>query len=516
MAKVIVDEFITVFRNEVTGGHRVRADLSKTEKQMVRTQQAVGRGVLYWAVGFSFLASRVAEVETQLVGMATQARISVGEMFKLDDALRKVARSTGVSSKMMREAIEEYVELTGDITTGKNNAKLLSEMMLGGKMSAQDSASLLAAYTDKGVTDPDKLREMVNNATALAKLGSVPIQKMGGLIPRALSLYETTGIGDIKEANAEIVASFQMVNRVVRSPKKTVTAIENMLNDYSDKIKEINQITGSALKGNEGILEVMKVIAKHYKISGDKSLAESVLGQGLDSRQENMLGKLNDVFGRRGIRGALGVAFNLDDMQRIMEEANEMGDVVARDSVTQSKTIQSAFNDLSTVFDGVAKSIADSGGIQMALMTLGGVLMAVGFVIETIPAKLLGVIIVTLMLVKVLAMLKWGLIAIQTVFSNGTALGKWLTIIYAVITAVGFLLGLMGMKSDINATVASTTTPKSTPQGIGGGKMVVNNNTYKVEGVQDPDVVYDMMEKLVNQHNAESGATSKRGDEVLT
>ena len=336
----IIDTLVTVYRMEVHGANAVAKQVDKIDDRLGRLQRNMGHMAIMWGTAFSFLGRNISDVEDQIVAIATQARIGTDQMWEFDRILRRVGMSANVTGKDMRTAVQEFVELTGDVNTAMAQSQLMADMIRGGRMSARDASALLATYYDKGITDPKLMREMVNQATFISKLGSVPIQKMGGLMPRALGLYATTGIKDIKSANAEVAASFQLINRIVRSPKKTVTAFENMTNDIADKVEKINQITGSMLTGNEGILTIMKTVADHYQKTGNKSLGEMVFGkETFEGRGKNFLSELNDIFGRRGIRGAVGFfGDGIESFEDMIAKSEQAGDVIGRDTRAWDET----------------------------------------------------------------------------------------------------------------------------------------------------------------------------------
>jgi TP901 family phage tail tape measure protein len=391
MATVVLDQFLTEFRFIVSGAGQVQAELDRIDQRINRTVQSMGRGVLMWGTAFGFVGRAVSNLDKQIIGIATQSRISTDAMWKHYDAIREVGKAYSVSGKQMLEAFQEVVELTGDAELALQQSPLLAQMIRGGKMKPVDAGSLVAAFRDLKV-NRSEFGELADALTHISKLGSIPIHKIGGLIPRVAGLYTTTGAqgqSGIKDAIIDIAAALQIGNRIMRSPKRAVTAMENFINDYSDKLDEINALTGEAFTGNEGFIPIMESLLRAFSESGDVGSLADIFGVNKSDMKDakNILTEAGDIFGRRGIRQFAAMNLGFADLNEFVESVNDSIGTLERDTAEYWGTTTGQIEQMKIALDGMVLSLSQSGGLLEVFNLTVDLLQAFGSAVAFIPSE---------------------------------------------------------------------------------------------------------------------------------
>jgi TP901 family phage tail tape measure protein len=414
MATTVLDSFLTVFRFEVSGSGRVQSELAKIDQQINQTVSSLGRGVLMWGTAFGFVGRAVANLDKQIIGIATQSRISTDAMWKHYDAIREVGKAYSVTGKQMLEAFQEVVELTGDAELALEQSPLLAQMIRGGKMKPVDAGSLVAAFRDLKV-NRSEFGELADALTHISKLGSIPIHKIGGLIPRVAGLYTTTGAqgqSGIKDAIIDIAAALQIGNRIMRSPKRAVTAMENFINDYSDKLDEINSLTGEAFTGNEGFIPIMESLLRAFSETGDVGSLADVFGVNKSEMKDvqNILSVAGDIFGRRGIRQFAAMNLGFEDLKGFVDSVNDSIGTLERDTAEYWDSTVGKIERMKMSLEGIILTFSQGGGMLSVMTAFANILRTIAGIFSVIPAPMLEFIIISVFMRKVvLALIAVGL-----------------------------------------------------------------------------------------------------------
>ena len=393
--KTIVDDLVTIYRYKMVGADVVKTQMTSVEKKALSMQKAMGYSALMAGMGFLFATHKSAQLEHSIIGTATQAEISTKQMWEYYGIILKVGKAYGVSGKQMMEGFEHIVELTGDAVYGMKQLDTMAKMIRGGRMKPDDAGGLLVAYRDlgKGKYDAQQILKMVNEATYIAKKGSISIGNLVNILPRALAMTMNSGETDLMRGNREAVASLEMINRVVRMPKKSVVAYENMIADISkgDKLEAFNALHGTNIQKNEGVLNVMTKMMNVLAKANDKKGMSELMGlkEG-DLRVANKLGQLMEVYGRRGSRGAVGVGDNLEYARKIIEDAKASGDVTGEDTKRWSGTATTALARLATEAERLTKKLTESEGLGKAIDMVTFALSAFAAIIQAMPDWMIG------------------------------------------------------------------------------------------------------------------------------
>lgn len=403
MARTVLDEFITIFRFEVAGTNRVHKELSTIDAHVNKTVAAMGRGVLMWGMAFGFAGRGVTNLEKRIIGMSTQARISTDDMWNHYHALREVGKQYNVTGTAMLDAMNEVVELTGKADLAMRNSDLIAMMIRGGRMKPVDVGSLVAAFHDLKIP-AEEFSQLTDSLVHISKLGSIPIHKIGSIMPRALGLYSATGVKDMKQAAIDVAAAMQIGNRLMRSPRRAVTAFENFVNDFSDKVDEINAITGSSFSGNEGLVTIMGTLVKHFADLGDMKGLSDVLGVDKSELRstENILTTANEIFGRRGIRQFAAGVLGFRDMEDLIRSADEAVGTLARDTDEYANTTVGQLEQMKIALEGIVAKFTESGGMLAVFNAAVRIIGSFAWLIGKLPDGLIEVILLSLLWQKVI------------------------------------------------------------------------------------------------------------------
>jgi len=405
MATTVLDSFITEFRFVSTGSEQVRREVQTIGQQIDRTAVAMGRAAIMWGMAFGFIGKAVVDLDKKIIGIATQARISTDAMRDHYDVIRKIGKAYSVTGKEMLEAFESVVELTGDAELALQNSPLMAKMIRGGKMKPVDAGSLISAFRDLKVP-AEQFGELADALTFISKKGSIPIHNIGSLIPRAGGLFSATGyqgtVG-VKKMMVDLAAALQIGNRIMRSPKRSVTAIENFINDYSAKLDEINALTGETFTGNEGIVAIMGSLMKTFAEADDmEGLAGIFDVKKSDLKSAtNVLSLADDIFGRRGRRQFAAMNLGFDDMNELINAANESLGTLDRDSGRYTDTTVGKAAKATISIEGMVKAISKSGGMLEVLSALEAALNVISFILTRMPSGFLEFIILSIFFNKV-------------------------------------------------------------------------------------------------------------------
>ena len=403
MARTVLDEFITIFRFEVAGAGKVRAELSSIEMQVNRTVTAMGRGVLMWGAAFGFAAVAVSKAEDQIFAIATQARISTDVMKEFNRELIKTGEASGTTASQMRDAIQEFVERTGDVGMIMRQRGIVAEMIRGLRMKPEDVGNLLGGFRDIGI-DEKEWRNVVNRMADIAKKGSLPIEKLADIMPRGMAAGLMSGTHDPVEMTAQMTAFFQIVNRMTRASRKSMTAVENFIMDYSNGAHKISEATGMVFTGREGITGVIKKLSEFYESGGDASKLSGVFGEPMKDAKEvrNIFQELGGSFGRRGQRAATAAMLWADEMERLADSSKEAGDVMKNDTEARANTVRTSINSLVNSLEKLIAKLVEDGGLVVVVQTFGDVLAGLVAVISKIPQPILTVIMLSILWQKVI------------------------------------------------------------------------------------------------------------------
>jgi len=439
---MIVDDLVTIYRHKIVGADLVKSEMTSIEKRSLSMQRAIGYSALMAGMGFVFATKKSADLEQSIIGTATQAEISTEKMWEYYSSILSVGKSYGVAGKDMMKGFSHIVELTGDAVYGMKQLETMAKMIRGGRMAPKDAGGLLVAYRDlgKGKYDAKQILKMVNEATYIAKKGAISVGNLADMLPRALAITMNSGETDLMRGNRETVASLEMIDRLVRAPKKAVVAYENMVADISkgDKLDAFNLEHGTDIKKNEGVLNIMeKMVTALAKAKDLGGMAELMGLKKDDMRGINQLGQFMEVYGRRGSRGAVGVGSNLSYARQIIEEAKLAGDVITDDTEQWSGSATVALAKLATTFEEVTKKITESGGLASAIKTLNKIFESLIWYLGDIPKWLVNVILFVAFMKTVVLRLAFVLLdMLLPTFATLLVLAKESIIEFGLVTGV--------------------------------------------------------------------------------
>lgn len=388
---VIVDRFVTIFRTEVQGTGRVKAELGSIEKSMNGAISAIGHNMIASSLGVAFLAKSLSQTEDQLTAIATQAKITNKQMFEYDKQLRKTAMSSGVKAIELRGAVQEFVERTGDIKTIVNQRETLANAMRGLRLNQQDAGNLLAGFWDVKLPAKDWM-ETIDKMAEVAKAGSIPLDKLAKVMPRAMGVAYASGNTDPKEAIPDLVAFLEVINRLTRSESRAMTAMDNFVMDYSLGAKKLSKATGIAFTGREGFVGIAKKLDEFARSGGNVSNAlAQVTGEAMKSGDEmrNLFTELRGSYGRRGARAATAVMMFGDAFESLREKARGAKNVSLHDKLQQNQSFSQSLHSLGTSLEDVKVKLIESGGLIEAFRLLSDSVATVANVFKAIPAPIM-------------------------------------------------------------------------------------------------------------------------------
>ena len=401
--RTVLDEFITIFRFEVAGAGKVRSELSSIEMQANKAIASMGRGVLMWGAAFGFAATSAAKVEDQIYAIATQARISTDAMKGFNRELIKTGDESGTTAEKMRTAVQEFVERTGDVNMIMRQQKLVSQMIRGLRMKPEDVGNLLGGFRDIGIEEKD-WRTTINRMADIAKKGSLPIEKLADIMPRGMAAGLMSGTHDPVEMTAEMTAFFQIVNRMTRASRKSMTAVENFIMDYSNGAENISEALGVEVTGREGIRGMIQKLSDFYEKGGDASKLAKVFGEPMKNTKEvrNIFQELDGSFGRRGQRAATAAMMWAGELDNLVESSKKAGDVMKNDTEARMDTVRTAINRLVNSLQELIAKLVDDGGLVSVVQSFGSILSVIVWLLSKIPAPIMTIIMLSLLWQKVI------------------------------------------------------------------------------------------------------------------
>jgi TP901 family phage tail tape measure protein len=423
--RTILDDFITTFRFYSVGAKDVKRSVDDIQNSINIAATRMGAVSLMWGTGLLMAARSAGSLEDRIIGVARQARISTAEMWKHYRVIRAIGDASGVTGDSMLEGINQVVERTGNIKLAVESAQLVADLIRGARMKPFEAGEMISSLFNLfEETDPKRMRESMDILTYMAKAGSLPIEKMGDIIPRMFASVRMTGITDMKEAAKEVGIVSQLINAITVTPSRTGTAFENMVLDFSNKLDAINQLTGKNFKGNEGPLEIVSSIVEAYRGGAKAGDVEKIVGTEIKSieKLDSYLARANKIFGRRGIRAFAGVEAGGRLKAELQGDMSQAIGTLTRDSAEYANTILSATNRLSNLIDAMREKLVMSGALHNALIGLSSALQVVVGFLQIMPGWLWSAIFLFIVMDKVikgavvgslykLVSLVWGFIA---------------------------------------------------------------------------------------------------------
>ncbi len=386
--RTILDEFITTFRYQSVGAQTVGKEIDDLTKKLEATTAKFNAMAFLWATGFITTAHSAAKFEDSLIATATQARISTGEMWEHYEVLKAIADQSGLTYETMLKGTEELVEQTGKIKFAIDNAKLLADVMKGAQMKPKQAAELISTFHKLfDVSDTTEIRAAIDDLTYVAKAGSLPIGKMGDILPRMFASVKASGVDKLRDAAREVGIVSQLINAITIKSSVTGTAFENLILDYSTKIDSINELTGKNFTGREGPLTIVQAIVDAYKDDQQAGQISDILGMQIRSVDDarNELAKASDHFNRRALRAFAGVFHGQRLKGELEAEWSKAPGTLARDAEKYADSVGNYVASLSNAAKQMQELIVKSGALQAGLGLLDTTLRSIVGIFKLIP-----------------------------------------------------------------------------------------------------------------------------------
>lgn len=496
MSRMILDEFVTIFRFQVLGAETVGKKVNAMQAQIAAANRSMGRMTMMMGAGFLFASKGIGNLENRIIGLGVQANVADEDVWALYKTAQKLGNESGITGSSMLEGIEEIVDKTGKLKFAEENLTNMANLIRGGKMDAKDAGGLLSVFADFeefGATAAD-ITVSLDMLTAASKRGSLPLKEQGALLPRVLAAYSATGDRDIVRIVKESQAAMQLINTVTRSGSKTSTAFENMILDYSKNIDKVNKLTGENFSGNEGINVIMEAIITSLS-SGDVGF-EQISGTIMDvgesaNKTKNNLASMNGMFGRRALRGVAGYGVRLNRINEAYENMSNSTGELEKDTGRFSGSLNNMFAQLNVELEKLQVMLFESGAIATGMDMIKDAIAALVGIISIIPDWVMKAIVWFMILRYVLvgpvffalSKVTMGIIAMAGATTTG-AVG--VARLGTAFTALAAKMGLVGTLMAANPLLSGLLLGTLAVLGIGGGIMMYKRHREKTAALNRP------------------------------
>ncbi|AMK09653.1 tail tape measure protein [Pseudodesulfovibrio indicus] len=325
---------------------------SRSLDMLRRSTAAAGRGLDALGNRYTALVTGAAGLGTarMLIGTQTrftrlgiQASIAEKQVEQLKQQIYEVAQAPiiRVDPGQITSAIEQIVELTGDLKFAEDNIRNIGVAISATGAAGQDVGALLAEFQKMDIKSPDQVLEALDILNAQGKMGAFTLQNLAALGPRVITAYTAAGRGGTG-ALREMGAALQMIRMGTGSSEMAATAFEATMRTLSDpaKLKRLKNAGIDAWK--EGMLRPINEI-----------MAEIITKTGGDTVK---LGRIFDAEAVRAFNQAAGEfkrTGSLDSLAKFMAVQGD-GATTLADSARAAKDASAGMTSLYTAWSKFA------------------------------------------------------------------------------------------------------------------------------------------------------------------
>jgi phage tail tape-measure protein len=266
--------------------------LQAMRQQVARTSQQIdGFGNRYAAMftggAVALGARQVAQLEERLAGLGVQAQASEAQIDHLKAQIFAVSqeREIRVNPDQLIGAIEQVVEMTGDLDFATSNLRTIGAMISATRAEGAAVGGLMAELQKADIKGPQQVLEVLDTLNLQGKAGAFTLQHLARLGPRVVAAYLAMRPPSV-EAFKELGAVLQVIRQGTGSSEQAATSFEALMRVLSDAKKLADLRKGgiqvfdeAALKRGKKELRPINQIMTDLiqKSRGDKTLLHQVL-----------------------------------------------------------------------------------------------------------------------------------------------------------------------------------------------------------------------------------------------